>query len=66
MINKIQKLSKELDFKFWFNNGVFFYKFNDCKFEFEYLIPITNFPKFKEWIERTKAMKDRGEFKEQK
>jgi len=58
MINKIQKLSKELNFKFWFENEVFFYKFNDCNFEFEYLIPITNFPKFKEWIKENLRSKN--------
>jgi len=62
MIDKIQKLSEELEFKFWFENGIFFYKFNDYDFVFEYLIPIVNFSKFKEWIERTKKLKDEGKF----
>jgi len=62
MINKIQELSKELNFEFWFKNGVFFYKFNDCDFEFEYLITIINFERFKDWIKRTKRMKDEGKF----
>ena len=55
MINKIQKLSEELNFN---DNKVFFYKFNDYDFISEYPIPITNFPKFKEWIEENLRSKN--------